>query len=84
MHVVQESPPSYYRASTNNDSKTKEEVIDDEPMQDINSEVLAQIHSLRMKDSMGQSNINHHEHETDGNQTIESLKMLQGMKDANR
>jgi hypothetical protein len=83
VRVVQEAPQSYYRPSANH-APNKEEEVEDEPMPDINSEVLAKIHGMRMKETMGQSNISHHEHETDGNQTMESLKALQGMKDANR
>lgn len=48
----------------------------------MDGEILAQIHSRRMKDSLGQSNINNQEHESDGQQTMNSLKVLQGIKDA--
>ena len=51
------------------------------PRTDMDGEMLAQIHSLRMKDSLGQSNISNQEQETDGSQTMNSLKALQGMKD---
>lgn len=56
--------------------KAEEEKID------INTDILAQIHSRRSQDSFGQSNISNQEHESDGQQTMDSLKALQGIKDA--
>jgi len=78
VKVIQEAP-SYFNSGPVPIGQFEE--VDEDKI-DINGEVLAQIHGRRLKESLGQSNINHQEHESDGHQTMESLKALQGIKDA--